>query len=250
MNIKEGDLFLLGRHRLLCGNCINYEHVQKLMDGKQANILLCDPPYGIAYNPDERPLGGRQRSKNKLGGIIGDKRKNDESFNLDKFLKLLETGIIKGAVYIHASTNMYCTLWNWNLKAFKREPTIIVWIKNQFNIGRRHYHRRHEFIFYNYFKEHKFVGGRDQDEVWAVKRRDGTKYLHPTQKPLHLAKKAIRNSTIEKEIVLDLCGGSGTTLIAAEELKRTCFMMELDPHYMEIIIKRWEAHAGEQAKKA
>jgi len=244
--IKEGDVFQLGTHRLMCGDSLNWGHVQKLLNGHKAQMLFTDPPYGINYVPEDRPIGGRARSKNKLGGIKGDIK---EAFDYQKFLELINTKIIKGAVYICAATNNYNELWDWNLKTFNREPVVIVWAKNNYSIGRRHYHRKHEFIFYNYFEENKWLGGYNQNDVWYVPRRDPNKYIHPTQKPLLLIRKAIKNNTEPKDIVLDLFGGSGSTLIACEQTNRICYMMELDPNYIKIIIKRWEALTSQKAVK-
>lgn len=245
MEIKEGDVFLLGRHRLMCGNGLNLMDLKRLTENQEADMIFTDPPYGIDYVPEDRPIGGRARSKNKLGGIKGDKK----DFELDRFLKLLETGICKGAFYICGSTNTFCRIWNWNKKIFKREPVVIVWAKNNYSIGRRDYHRQHEFIFYNYFEGKKFRGERNQSDVWFVKRRNPSDYLHPTQKPLYLVRKAIENSSDSGDKVLDMFGGSGTTLIACELTNRQCFMMELDAKYVKIIINRWEAFAGKKAEK-
>lgn len=245
MQIRRGDLFILGRHRLLCGDGLSLIDIQQVLDGKKADMIFTDPPYGINYIPEERPIGGRARSKKKLGGIKGDKK----DFDFSKFLKLLETGICKGAIYICGSTNNYVPIWEWSLKVFKREPVVIVWVKNNYSIGRRDYHRQHEFIFYNYFKEKKFRGPKNQSDVWFVKRRNPSDYLHPTQKPLFLAKKAIENSSDPGDVVLDMFGGSGTTLIAAELTDRACCMIEIDPKYVRKIIKRWETLTGKKAKK-
>lgn len=245
MEIKEGDIFALGKHRVMCGNALNLLDLKRLMENQEADMLFTDPPYGIDYVPEDRPIGGRARSKHKLGGIIGDKK----DFELKRFLQLLETGIVKGAFYICGSTNMYNEVWDWNIKTFKREPIVIIWAKNNYSIGRRDYHRQHEFIFYNYFKDKKFRGERNQSDVWFVRRRNPGDYMHPTQKPLFLAKRAIQNSSDPGDKVLDCFGGSGTTLIAAEFLKRQCFIMELDPKYVQVVIDRWEALTGKKAVK-
>jgi len=245
MEINEGDVFTLGRHRLMCGNGLNLMDLKELTENQAADRVFTDPPYGINYVPEDRPIGGRARSKHKLGGIKGDKK----DFELGRFLKLLETGICKGAFYICGSTNTFTPIWEWSLKTFKREPVVIVWAKNNYSIGRRDYHRQHEFIFYNYFEGKKFRGERNQSDVWFVKRRNPGDYLHPTQKPLFLAKKAIENSSDQGDMVLDMFGGSGTMLIAAELTNRRCCMMELDPKYVKIIIRRWEALTGKTSKK-
>ena len=142
---------------------------------------------------------------------------------------------------------MYNTVWDWNVKVTAREPTIIVWNKNNFAITRRHYHRKHEFIFYNWLGKPVWNGGHGQSDVWNIKQRPVQDYMHPTQKPILLVKKAIMNSSNENDIVLDLFGGSGTTLIAAEQTNRRCFTCEIDPKYCDVIIKRYEALTGNNA---
>jgi DNA modification methylase len=246
--MKKGTIFLLGRHRLLYGDALSFTNVEKLMDGKKADMCFTDPPYGIDYNPDDRPIGGRARSKNKLGKIIGDTKGGDTEFNLDKFLQLLETGLIKGAVYICGSDEMHEPVFKWSLKTFKRIPTDIIWVKNYSAISRRDYNRQYEHIYYVYFQGKKWRGSDGDGDVWFISRRNVAKYLHPTQKPLMLVKKAILNSSDEGDIVLDLFGGGGTTLIACEQTNRICFMAELDERYINVIINRWEADTKERAK--
>jgi DNA modification methylase len=233
MEIKQGDLIILGQHRLMCDDSLNWAQVNKLIEGEPCQMMFTDPPYGIDYIPETKPMGGRK--KQELGGIIGDKDTNLAK----KFLKLLSTKIVKGSLYICAALQNYNDLWNWSLETFKRDPTVIVWVKNGYNISMRDYHRQYEFIFYNHFEEKKWVGQRNQSDVWYVPRRDTQKYIHPTQKPLLLVRRAIMNSSEESDTVLDLFGCSGTTLIACEQLKRRARMMELDPKYCSIIISRY-----------
>jgi DNA modification methylase len=231
--IKQGDLIELGNHRLLCGDSLNWTNIQKLMKGDKAQMLFTDPPYGIDYVPETKPMGGRK--KHELGGIIGDKNTQIAK----KFLKLISTKIVKGSIYICATLRNYNDLWIWNLKTFKREPIVIVWVKNYYNISMRDYHRQHEFLFYNYFEEKKWVGPRNQSDVWYIPRRNVTRYLHPTQKPLLMIRKAIENSTEPIDSVLDLFAGAGSTLIAAEQTGRISYNMELDPKYCKTIIERY-----------
>jgi len=124
-----------------------------------------------------------------------------------------------------------------------------MWVKNGFSMLNRDYHSQYEPMLYFYYPEKKFRGDRGQTDCWFIKRADTQKYVHPTQKPVRLIQKAILNSSDKGDIVLDLFGGSGTTLIACEQTNRRCFMMELDPHYVQIIINRWERFTGQEAKK-
>jgi len=234
MKIKQGDLIELGPHRLMCGDSLNWSNIKNLIRDHATQMLFTDPPYGIKVCvPETKPMGGR--TKTKLGGIKGDK---DTSI-AKKFLELVSTKIVRGSVYICAAMQNYNDLWDWSNKTFKREPTVIVWVKNSHNISMRDYHRQYEFIFYNYFREKKWVGERNQSDVWHVARRDTGKYLHPTHKPLLLVRKAILNSTEPKDSVLDLFASSGTTMMACEQTGRIFYGMELDPKYCEVIINRY-----------
>ena len=231
--IKKGDVIELGVHKLMCDDSLQWTNIKRLLGGMPAQMLWTDPPYGIDYVPETKPMGGR--SKVTLGGIKGDK----DTKIAEVFLKLVTTKIVRGSVYICAALQNYNALWDWNNKTFKREPVVIVWVKNNYNISMRDYHRQYEFIFYNYFGKKKWVGPRNQSDVWYVPRRATSKYIHPTQKPLLLVRRAINNSTEPKDVVLDLFAGSGTTLIAAEQTGRIAKLMELDPKYCRIIIDRY-----------
>lgn len=231
--IKIGDLIELGRHKLLCDDSLNWSAIKRLLNNMPAQMLWTDPPYGIDYVPETKPMGGRKKSE--LGGLMGDK----DTKIAEMFLKLVTTKIVRGSVYICAALQNYNALWDWCLKLFKREPVVIVWVKNNYNISMRDYHRQYEFIFYNYFDKKKWVGPRNQSDVWYVPRRDPGSYTHPTQKPLLLVRRAISNSSEPKDVVLDLFAGSGTTLIAAEQTGRIARVMELDPKYCKVIIDRY-----------
>jgi DNA modification methylase len=244
-DIKRGDVYQLGAHRLMCGDATNKEDIQKLFNLAKADMVFNDPPYGIDYIPEERPIGGRARSVTKLGGITADKH---GEFNQEDWLRHLPL-YCKGAFYICASTNIYSPLWKHSLEITKREPTVIVWNKNNHSIGRRDYHRKHEFIFYNWFKDKYWSGTRSEVDVWNCDRENPTEYIHPTQKPVELIVRAIINSCPKNGITADLFGGSGSTLIACEQTGRICFMMEIDPRYCQVIINRWEKYTGKKAVK-
>jgi DNA modification methylase len=248
MEIKEGDIWILGKNRLMCGNSLKTTDIDKLLDGQKADMLFTDPPYNVNYSPESR---GRCRTKPNLrimGGIMGDKDTPD-AFNAIKFLELLNTGIVKGACYICCGTNQIQEYYPWVHKHMEYRPTFIMWIKNGFSMLGRDYHSQYEPILYFYFDEKKWRGDRAQTDIWFIKRRNTAKYFHPTQKPVALAQKAILNSSDINDIILDLFGGSGTTLIACENTDRRCYMMELDPKYIKIIIDRWEAFTKKEAVK-
>jgi DNA modification methylase len=173
----------------------------------------------------------------------------DINFPVTKLLELLNTGIVKGAVYLCCSNSQIQDYYPWIMKNMKYRPTFIIWKKNGFSMFGRDYHSAYEPICYFYFSEKKWRSDRAQEDVWYIKRRDTTKYIHPTSKPVALVLKAINNSSDEGDIVWDGFGGSGTTLIACEISNRRCYMMELDPKYIKIIIDRWEALTKQKAIK-
>ena len=242
MEIKQGDIFLLGKHKLMCGDSLKLTDVNKLLDNHQADMVFMDPPYNVDYCPEERRKGGR--TIKSLGRIM-----NDTNFDVTRVMDLLKTGIVKGAVYMCCGTNQYPKIYPWVQKHIKIRPTFIIWVKNGFSILARDYHSAYEPICYFYFDKKKFRGSRGQTDVWHFKRRNTSKYVHPTMKPVALVQRAICNSSDERDLILDLFGGSGTTMIACENTNRRCNMMELDPKYVRIIIERWESLTGDKAVK-
>ena len=213
-NIKQGDVFVLGEHRLLCGDATKREDVELLMAGQKADMVFTDPPYG---------LGGYAGRSGKFKSIKGD----DE--NVAKFYQLVP---LAKEMYIWG--NYKC------LQHLERMPRdVIVWKKNNIGMGKG-YRGQYELCFY--YGEFK---GSDSD-VWTIAK--DAKYNHPTQKPVELCERALFNSSIRENIVLDIFGGSGSTLIACERLNRKCYMMEIDPVYCQVIIDRWEKFTGQKAK--
>lgn len=242
MQINKGDIFLLGNHRLMCGDSLSLIDVQKLLDGKTADMIFTDPPYSVDYVPETRRKGGRK--VNRLGGIMGDK-----DFPLTELLKLINTGIVKGAVYMCCGTGQVGEIFNFAEKLMKKRPTLLIWAKNGYSILNRDYHSAYECVMYYYYPEKKSRGEPNQGDVWYIKRRNTSEYVHPTQKPVRLIQKAILNSSDPGDIVLDLFGGSGSTMIACDNTERRAYLMELDPKYIETIIQRWEAFTGQKAEK-
>ena len=242
MEIKQGDKFILGKHILMCGDSLKLTDVSKLLDGQKADMIWMDPPYSVNYIPEARRKGGR--SKTQLGGIM-----NDINFQVTQLLDLIHTGICKGAVYMCCGTNQIEEIYPWVFKNIGFRPIFIMWVKNGFSILARDYHSAYEPMLYFYYKEKKFRGSRGQTDVWFFKRRSTQEYVHPTQKPVALIQRAIENSSDSNDIVLDLFGGSGSTMIACEHTGRRCYMMELDAHYAEVIIKRWESLTNQTAQK-
>lgn len=240
-----GDIWQLGRHRLMCGDSTKLEDVEKLMDGQKADMVFTDPPYNVDYGSNTNPIWGQQRA------ILNDKMSDtDWQAFMDGFLTLLILNT-KGAIYIAMSCKELATLQT-RFKAMGGHwSSNIIWDKQQLVPGRKDYQSRYEPILYGWPERvngHFWCGSRTETDLWEVKRPSKSE-MHPTMKPVELVSKAITNSSKGEDIILDLFGGSGSTLIAAEKTGRTCYMMELDPKYCDVIIKRYEEYTGNKAAK-
>ncbi len=285
---KRGDIWQLGKHRLMCGDSTLLENVKQLMDGNVANMIFTDPPYNVAYE------GG---TKEKL------KIKNDnmpaaefQKFLLSAFSCMYEAVSPGAAIYVcHADTvgsdfRKAMSDSGWSIRQ------CLIWVKNQFVLGRQDYQWQHEPILYGWRPDgpHQFYGGRkqgtiiDNDSPVVVQdNQDGTSSIcvqvgleqvvlrgrdisvvsnvndslmstwrfekpvrngeHPTMKPIPLCARAIQNSSKPHEVVADFFGGSGSTLMAAEQTGRVCYCMEYDPVYVDVIVRRWEDYTGQKA---
>lgn len=241
---REGDIYKLGDHRVMCGDATKEEDVKALMDGNKADMVFTDPPYNVDYG-GKNPQGWSKRND-----IAGDKQTAEEWAEFNSSLQ----NIIKK--YTQESCDIYLCgapgpdgIWqrnNWINNGLHWSSTII-WVKDQFVFSRSNYHRRYEPILYGWFGKSSYNGDATKDEVWEVERPHESKE-HPTMKPIKLITKGIKNSSLKQNIVMDLFGGSGSTLIACEQLDRKCYMMELDPHYIDVIIDRWEEFTGKSAE--
>jgi len=247
---KYGDIYQLGRHRLMCGDATKEEDVKALMDGKKADMVFTDPPYGVDYNGGRSQLLGRDAVHKK---IKNDDLKGD-AFNkfISNIYSLIDKYITDGtSIYICHADGMaepmlimvknFINLWH--------HANEIIWDKGMASLGYNDYRYAHECISYGWKGDsHNFYGSKTETDVWAIGKPNVNARLHPTQKPIELVARAIKNSSLKDQIVLDLFGGSGTTLIAAEQLNRICYMMEIYPVYVDVIIKRWEELTGKQAE--
>ncbi len=242
---KLGDLWALGRHRLYCGDSTNIEAVKALMGEVKADMVFTDPPYNVNYS---------SRGKNKELGKLENDNLSLEDFQifLDNFGKAMDAHL-KGdcPIYLcHGDTGENAIPFYLIYKnlGWKRSSSII-WSKNSASMGWQDYRSQHEVISYGWKgKKPYFIDSRSETTVWPLKRDATINYKHSTQKPVELAQKAITNSSKQEDLVLDLFGGSGSTLIACEKTNRICYMMELDPKYTDVIIKRWEDYVGNGAK--
>ena len=233
--VKTGDLWLLGKHRLLCADSTKPEDVKLLMDGKKANVCITDPPYACNYT------GGTGMK------IMNDNLKGEEfyQFLLSAFKNAYENLADGAAIYIFHSDAEKVNFYNAVVAAGFHYSTTCIWVKQSLVLGRFDYQMRHEPVIYA-FKDtvkHKFYGDRKQTTVWEFDRPSKSE-LHPTTKPLPLIAYPMKNSSLVNSIVLDLFGGSGSTLMAAEQMDRTAYLMELDPVYASAIVRRFVAYRG------
>ena len=240
---KLGDIWLLGEHRLACGDSTDREAVQRLMGLTKAAMTFTDPPYNVNYG--ETMKDKIRKNSNKItNDNLGDAF---EPF-LEKACKnMLE--FTDGAVYICMSSSELHTLQKAFISAGGHWSTFIIWAKNTFTMGRSDYQRQYEPILYGWREgvSHYWCRDRDQGDVWQVDKPSSSP-LHPTMKPLALIERAIQNSSQAGDKVLDTFLGSGSTLIACERTGRICYGMELEPLYVDIARMRWEAFSGEKAK--
>ena len=239
-----GDVWILGEHRLLCGDATQMDAVEKVLAGGLADMVFCDPPYNVNYGAT---------MKDKLRGKSHRKIANDnlgdcfEQFLRDACINLLS--VTKGAIYICMSSSELHTLYKAFTEAGGHWSTFVIWAKNAFTMGRSDYQRQYEPILYGWKEgtDHYWCGARDQGDVWFVKKPVAND-LHPTMKPVELVERALRNSSKSRDTVLDPFGGSGTTLIACEKAGRQARLIELEPKYVDVIIRRWQAWTGGQAR--
>lgn len=237
---RPGDIWILGKNRLMCGDSTQKENVLRLMDKQEADMLLTDPPYNVDYE-------GKTVDALK---IENDNMTSTEFYNflLDSFRNMFEVTKCGSSVYVfHADTEGLNFRNAFNAVGFKLAQCL-VWVKNTFVMGRQDYQWKHEPILYGW-KEgagHYFIDDRKQSTVLEFDKPTRNAE-HPTMKPIDLLVYLIKNSSKENDLILDLFGGSGSTLIAAEQVKRRCYTMELDPKYCDVIVKRWELLTGEKA---
>ena len=239
---QPGDLWLLGPHRLLCGDATCNADYQRLLGDERVALIWQDPPYNVDYaNSAKDKLRGKDRPilNDNLGAGFG-------QFLVDALTPALSR--CDGAVYIAMSSSELDTLQSAFRAAGGHWSTFIIWAKHTFTLGRADYQRQYEPILYGWpegAKRH-WCGDRNQGDVWQIKK-PARNDLHPTTKPVELVERALRNSSRPGDSVLDAFGGSGTTLIAAEKTGRRARLMELDPKYVDVVIRRWQDWSGQQA---
>lgn len=240
----EGDVWVLGKHRLMCGDSTSIDAVDVLMP-ETANMIFTDPPYLMDFTGGIHADGSKSFNA-KHGAIKNDKMSKQEG---DDFLDAINSVIklkVDGAFYITfyrlGIAQYYSSFDRVGLKC----RSLVIWDKGNHTLSNSDYMSMYEPIFYGWVNNHKFYGGKNGMDIWRISRT-AKNDLHPTMKPVELCEKAIKDGSQINGIVLDLFGGSGSTLIACEKNNRYCRLMELDPKYCDVIIKRWQDFTGKEA---
>lgn len=256
--VKRGEVYKLGNHFLMCGDSSIPEDLRKLMaqggGGRLSNMTFTDPPYGVAIGSKNKMLqevnGGEQITEDILNDTLDPDALHD--ILTEAFINLKDSSEDDASYYVTSPQGgELCMMMMMMKDAGLPVRHLLMWVKNSatFSMRRLDYDYQHEPIMYTWGKSHTFYGnGTLKTSIWPFDKPHQSK-LHPTMKPVALVAEAILNSSKKGDIVTDIFGGSGTTIIACEQTGRECRMMELDPHYCDVIIKRWEEFTGKKAEK-
>ena len=233
--VEKGDVWVVGRHRLVCGDATNADDVAKLMDGKRANLIVTDPPYGVSF-----------KSTSGLT-IQNDSMKDEEFYNFlyKSFANMVAHTESGGSAYVFHADTEGLTFRKAFIDAGFHLAGVCIWAKNSLVLGRSDYQWQHEPVLYGFLKngKHRWYSDRKQTTIWNFNKPKRNEN-HPTSKPLDLLSYPIRNSSQENAIVIDTFGGSGSTLMACEETNRICYTMELDEKYASVILRRYVEGTG------
>ena len=234
--VERGDIWTVGRHRLMCGDATSAEDVAALMDGKKANLIVTDPPYNVAF-----------KSGSGLS-IQNDSMENGEfyTFLYNSFQNMVEHLESGGAAYVFHADTEGLNFRKAFVDAGFHLAGVCIWVKNSLVLGRSDYQWQHEPVLYGFLKngKHPWYSDRKQTTIWNYDKPKRNKN-HPTSKPLDLLGYPICNSSQENAIVLDTFGGSGSTMMACEQTNRICHMMELDEKYASVILRRYVEDTGD-----
>lgn len=245
---KPGDIYQLGRHRLMCGDSTSIDAVEKLMGGQKADMVFTDPPWNVNYGAVDKgnAMGYKPRT------ILNDHMTDDK---WDDFVTGICSALFASSkpgcpIYVVMSAQEWPVIDKCLRQAGFHWSSTIIWAKDRLVLSRKDYHTQYEPIWYGWNESAarlKEVEDRKQSDLWNIDRPSKSE-LHPTTKPVELIERALSNSSKQNANVLDLFGGSGSTMIACEKLGRTNFSMELDPKYCDVIVKRWEEFTGQKAE--
>ena len=235
---RPGDLWVLGPHRLLCGDATDGDAVARLLGGVEPHLMVCDPPYGVAYDPKWRNERRGSRSK-RTGTVL-----NDDRADWREAWQLFPGDVAyvwHGALHAHEVAESLIAS-GFDIRAQ------IVWAKERIVLSRGHYHWQHEPAWYCVRGKGHWNGDRKQSTLWSIPNRDqDAATVHGTQKPVECMRRPILNNSSRGQAVYEPFSGSGTTIIAAETTGRACLAMELDPAYVDVAVRRWEAFTGGEA---
>jgi DNA modification methylase len=237
---QRGDLWVLGEHRLLCGDATSAADVAAVLNGAAPLLMVADPPYGDSYDPGWRAEAGVNKSVLKIGKVQNDQRADwREAWML-----------FKGSIaYVwHAGRHASEVQQSIEAAGFKIRNQI-VWAKDRFALSRGDYHWQHEPCWYAVRGAGHWMGDRSQSTLWTIKAREDSGHGHGTQKPVECMRRPILNHTVAGDAVYDPFLGSGTTLIACETEQRVCYGLEIEPKYCDIVVARWEKFTGKKAQR-
>jgi DNA modification methylase len=238
---RAGDLWVLGTHRLLCGDSTSAEATERLLAGVKPQLMITDPPYGVNYDPAWRKRAGVNLNARKLGKVANDDRADWRE----------AWALFPGSVaYVwHAGRHTSEVQQSLEASGFEMRSQII-WAKDRFALSRGHYHWQHEPCWYAVrgTAGANWSGDRKQSTLWSINSRDDDGHGHGTQKPVECMRRPIENNSSPGQAVYEPFSGSGTTIIAAEMTGRSCFAIEIDPAYVDVALLRWQAFTGEDAK--
>jgi len=237
---KLGDVWMLGRHRLVCGDCTDLGVVEKALNGVKPHLMVTDPPYGVEYDPKWRANAGLNKNKSKMGAVLNDDRADWRD----------AWALFPGSVAYVWHAGLHASSVQASLEACDFDIRCqIIWSKDRFALSRGHYHWQHEPCWYavRAGSTGSWAGDRKQSTLWQIKAREDGGVGHGTQKPVECMRRPIENNSSPGQAIYEPFSGSGTTLIAAEMTGRTCHAIELNPAYVDVAIKRWQNFTGNQA---
>lgn len=232
---KKNDIWIIGKHKLMCGDYTNKEDVNKLIVDKKIDCLITDPPYGVDYCSKNEMLNKFEKGNRNQTPIINDKIENYKDF-FKSFLELIPFNDYN-TFYIAMSGQELHNLRLAIEESGMKWGDYLIWVKNNHVLGRKDYNAKHEFFVYGWKGKHKFYGGFSTTILEYNKNLKND--LHPTMKPINLISRLIKDGSQKNSIIYDAFGGSGTTLISCEQTERICYMIEIDEKYCDVIVKRY-----------
>ena len=235
---QTGDVWRLGRHTLVCGDSTDASVVSACLGGITPHLMVTDPPYGVEYDASWRATAGVNKNAQKMGKV-----QNDERADWSEAWALFPGDV----AYVWHDGKQSATVQGSLEGPGVEIRAQIIWAKDRFALSRGHYHWQHEPCWYAVRGDTQWSGSRSQSTVWQIKARDDKGHGHSTQKPVECMKRPIENNSSAGQAVYEPFSGSGTTIIAAEMSGRACHAIELNPEYVDIAVKRWEAFTGREA---